>query len=189
MKKKSTTFGLTPGKISNLLKVCAESFGNDVDMETKQKKTELLQDRLSETLLTGSLKGSPLSKELAHLCHISGIAAGESIRNLLINPGTDIKLIEKIKEHGKSLSQSTKADAEHDIANAIYYAAIAHALIYQNLKITKFSYKELEKALSFFTQTDWVSTDLRELFAKAVKYCKYQSEKIAEEKYDDFYHT
>jgi hypothetical protein len=174
MKKKSTTFGLNPEKISNLLKVCAEPSGNDVDMETKQKKTELLQDRLSETLLTGSLKGSPLSKELTQLCYISGIAAGESIRNLLINPGTAIKLIEKIKEHGKSLSQSTKADVGHDIANAIYYAAIAHALIYHNLKITKFSYEELEKALSFFTQTDWVSTDLSNLFNSAVQYCREQ---------------
>jgi hypothetical protein len=81
-------------------------------------------------------------------------------------------LIKKIKEHGKSLSQSTKVDVEHDIANAIYYAAIAHALIYHDFKITKFSYKELEKALSFFAQTDWVSTDLLELFAKAVKYCQ-----------------
>ena len=180
MKKKSTTFGLTPGKISNLLKVCAESSNKDVDMETKQKKTELLQDRLSETLLTGSSKNSPLSKELTHLCYISGIAAGESIRNLLINPGTDIELIEKIKEYGKSLSQSTKADVEHDIANAIYYASIAHALIYQNSKITKFTYKELEKALSFFTQTDWVSTDLLELFAKAVKYCQDQLKKNKE---------
>ena len=174
MKKKSTTFGLTPGKISNLLKVCTETFNKDADMESKQKKAELLQDRLSETLLTGSLKDSPLSKELTQLCYISGIAAGESIRNLLINPGTDIELINKIKEHGKSLSQSTKADVEHDIANAIYYAAIAHALIYQNAKITKFSYKELERALAVFTQTDWVSKDLLDLFSKAVKYCHGQ---------------
>jgi hypothetical protein len=172
MKKKSTTFGLTPEKISNLLKVCAESCGNDVDMETKQKRTELLQDRLSETLLTESLKDSPLSKELTHLCRISGIAAGESIRNLLTNPGTDIELIEKIKEYGKNLSQGAKADVGHDIANAIYYAAIAHALIYHNIKITKFSYKELEKAMSFFAQTDWVSTDLLSLFENTAQYCQ-----------------
>lgn len=174
MKKKSTTFGLTPGKISNLLKVCAESSGNDVDMETKQKKSELLQDRLSETLLAGSLKGSPLSKELTQLCYISGIAAGESIRNLLINPRTDIELIKKIREHGKSLSQSTQIDIAHDTANTIYYAAIAHALIYHNIKITKFSYEELEKSLDVFTRTDWISTDLLDLFSKAVKYCHGQ---------------
>jgi hypothetical protein len=149
-------------------------------METKQKKTELLQDRLSETLLTGSLKDSPLSKELTHLCHISGISAGESIRNLLTNPGTDIELIEKIKDHGKSLSQSTKADVEHDIANAIYYAAIAHALIYHNIKITKFSYEELEKALALFAQTDWVSTDLLNLFNSAAQYCRNQLNKNSE---------
>jgi len=140
-------------------------------METENKKTELLQDRLSETLLSGSLKDSPLSKELTHLCHISGIAAGETIRQLLANPTTDMQLINKIKEHGKILSQNAKTEAEHDTANALYYAAIAHALVYHNTKITKFSYDELEKSLNVFIDKDWISKDLSELFKKAVKYC------------------
>jgi len=172
MKKKSTTFGLTTEKLSNLLKVCAESSNKDVDMETENKKTELLQDRLSETLLSGSLKDSPLSKELTHLCHISGIAAGETIRQLLANPTTDMQLINKIKEHGKILSQNAKTEAEHDTANALYYAAIAHALVYHNSKITKFSYVELEKSLSMFIGKEWISKDLSELLKKAVKYCQ-----------------
>ena len=171
MKKKTTAFGLPPEKISNLLKICVGSSNKDVDMETENNTTELLQDRLSETLLTGSLKDSPLSKELTHLCHISGIAAGESIRKLLLNPATDIHLINKIKKHGKILSQNSQTEAEHDTANVIYYAAIAHALVCHNSKITKFSYDELEKSLAVFTQTDWISRDLKDLFSKAVKYC------------------
>lgn len=177
MKKRATTFGLAPEKISNLLRVCAEFSKKDVNMETKEEKTELLQDRLSETLLSGALKDSPLSKELAHLCYISGIAAGESIRNLLANPTTDIQLINKIKEHGKILSQKAQVDIEHDTANTIYYAAISHALVYHNLKITKFSYGELERSFAVFIQIDWISKDLLELFAKAVKYCQEQSKK------------
>jgi len=174
MKKKKTAFGLSPEKISNLLKICAEPSKKDVDMETKNNKTELLQDRLSETLLTGSIKDSPLSKELTHLCRISGIAAGESIRNLLANPTTDIQLINKIKEHGKTLSQNSQTEVEHDAANVIYYAAITHALVYHNLKITKFSYEELEKSLAVFIRTDWVSKDLLKLFSKAIKLCNDQ---------------
>ena len=85
MKKKTTAFGLSTDKISDLLRVCADST-TEVDMEKKQKMIELLQDRLSETLLEGSLEGSHLSQELEYLCRISGIAAGESIRNLLANP-------------------------------------------------------------------------------------------------------
>ena len=172
MKKKTTAFGLPPDKISNLLKICTGSSKKDGDMETENNTTELLQDRLSETLLTGSLKDSPLSKELTHLCHISGIAAGESIRKLLSNPSTDIQLTNKIKEHGKTLSQNSKTRAEHDTANVIYYAAIAHALIFHNSKITKFSYDELEESLTVFTRTAWISKDLSDLFSKAMKYCR-----------------
>lgn len=174
MKKKTTAFGLPPEKISNLLKICAGFSNKDVDMETENNTTELLQDRLSETLLTGSLKDSPLSEELTHLCHISGIAAGESIRKLLSNPKTDIHLINKIKEHGKTLSQNSKTQAEHEAANVIYYAAIAHALIFHNSKITKFSYDELEESLAVFTRTDWISKDLSDLFFRAIKYCHDQ---------------
>ena len=35
MKKKTTAFGLAPEKISDLLKVCAESPKKDVDMKLK----------------------------------------------------------------------------------------------------------------------------------------------------------
>jgi hypothetical protein len=171
MKKKTTTFGLTPGKVSDLLRVCADS-SDDADMGTKQEKIELLLDRLSETLLAGSSENNPLSEKLTKLCHISGITAGESIRNLLINPETDLDLIKKIKDDNKNLSQDAKSAVIRDTANAIYYAAIAHALIYQDLKITKFSYEELEKALSFFIQADWISTDLLKLFNCAVIYCQ-----------------
>jgi hypothetical protein len=171
MKKKTTTFGLTPGKISDLLKICAEFSSNDADMDTKQKKIELLQDRLSETLLMGLSENNPLSEKLTQLCNISGITSGETIRNLLLNPGTDIELIRKIKEHGKNLFQNAKTEIERDTADSIYYATIAHALIYKDLRITKFSYEELEKALSFFAQAGWISKDLLDIFNTAIQYC------------------
>ena len=172
MKKKSLTFGLTTQKISNLLKVCTESSDKAIDMETENQKTELLQDRLSETLLSGTPKDSPLSKELTYLCRISGIAAGESIRNLLVNPKTDLKLIKKIKEHGKLLSQKAQTESDHDTANTIYYAAIAYALVNHHEKITRFTYEDLEKSFGVFIDKEWISTDLSELFKKAIKCCQ-----------------
>ena len=77
------------------------------------------------------------------------------------------ELIEKIKRHGKRLSQTTSSEIEHETANVIYYAAIASALVFYDEKITQFSYKNLEESFSVFMQTEWISNDLKELFEKA----------------------
>jgi len=176
MKKKPKTYGLVSGQLAKILKVCANTDQADGEISTTQQKAELMQDMLSETLISGTLKGSPLREELTHLCHISGLLASEPIRNLLCNSQTDIELIEKTKEHGKKLSKGTPSTTEHDTANAIYYAAIASALVFHDTKITKYSYKDLESAFAAFVKFDWVSPDILELFKKACEYCKEKIE-------------
>ncbi|GAI94607.1 unnamed protein product [marine sediment metagenome] len=168
----SKTHGLGSDQLAQILKVCASTDGEKNEIAPDQQKAELMQDMLSETLISGSLKGSPLREELTHLCHISGLLASEPIRNLLCNPQTDIELIEKTKEHGKKLSKSASSTVGHDTANAIYFAAIASALIFHDMKITKFSYKELDNSLVAFSKFDWISPNLLSLFEKASKRCK-----------------
>ena len=177
MAKKTTTFGLEPDKLAKILNVCSEDQSSDTDISEDQKKAELLQDRLSETLLAGSLKNSSLRKELIHLCTMAGIASTESIRNLLTNPKADKELIEKIKKHGKRLSQTTSEEIEHETANVIYYAAIASALVCHDDRITQFCYEDLEEAFSVFVETEWISNDLKELFEKAIVFCHTRGEK------------
>lgn len=167
-----TTFGLKPENLGRILKLCCESGQHEWKMEINEQKAELLQDRLSETLLSGSLKDSPLRKELTDLCRMSGLLAGEMLRNLLSNPDTDIELIRKTKEHGKKLSQAASNDLEHDVANVIYFAAIAHAMVFHKLKITKFTYDDLWQSFSVLGKIKWISSDLVELFKKAGRYCR-----------------
>lgn len=172
MGNEPTTFGLDPDKLARIMKICSESAQVEDKMTSNQQKEELLQDHLSETLLTGSLKNSLLRKELTQICRVSGLLAGEPIRDLLTSSKTQIDLIEKIKEHGKKLSKSASSEAEHDTANAIYYAAIAYALVFHNRKITKFSYKDLGQAFEIFSRPKWVSSDLAGLFERARQYCQ-----------------
>ena len=171
-----STFGLNPKKLGQILKVCSEGGQKEEQMTANEQKAELLQDRLSETLLTGTPKGGTMRKELTHICRMSGLMAGESIRGLLLDPNTDIELLEKVKKHGKKLSQSAHREVEHDTANAIYYASIASALILHNVKVTKFSYEDLKQAFDIFAETAWIDSDLSELFRKASTYCKKKLE-------------
>ena len=177
MDKKTSLFELNPKRLGKLLSVCSGTQTNDKNIPEDQKKAELLQDRLSETLMSGSLKKSSLRKEVVDLCTMAGIVSSEPIKNLLANPQTDIELFKKIKRHGKSLSEKSSSEIEHETANVIYYAAIAAALVIHDKKITQFSYKDLRKAYSFFIQTAWISNDLKKLFEKVIEYCNLRGNK------------
>ena len=172
MEEDPTTSGLDPDRLKELLSICSEASQANSEMGTDQEKTELLQDLLAQKLPSELPEKGPLSDELTHLCHMSGLSAGESIKTILNNPQADITLIRKVKDCAKELSQQAASEAERDTANTIYYAAIASALVLHNIRITKFSYKDLENAFSVFTKTVWVSSDLSGLFERACEYCQ-----------------
>jgi len=176
MKKEPTTFGVSTKKVVKLL-----SIGLDDDkapVEIDQQKADLLSDRLNDTLpLYYSTEQKPASR-LKRLGQTIAALAGEPIGRLLQDPNTDISIIRMTKDYGRQLSigakseakdrsVSTKSEAEHHTANTIYYAAIAHALIYHDLKITKLSYEDLQQSLYQLSEEDWIPIYLRELFTKA----------------------
>ncbi len=143
MKKETTTFGLDPERVQRLFDI-----GRDVEnvggkLSRNQRKAEILRRRLSEALPLDESQIDMLPAILGQLCHTIGLLAGETILALLQNPSTDISIIERTKRYGKDLSARAESSAEHEVATTIYYAAIASALAYHDLKITKFSYKKL----------------------------------------------
>ena len=171
MEKESSTYGLEPDKLRALLDVCSDTDQVKDQSDPEQEKSELLQDRLTESLPIEHAQKS-LSKTAArHLCGVAGVIVGEPIRDLLSDMGTDIALINRIKNYGKKVSEHANSLAAHDTANAIYYAAIAHALVFHGRKISKFSYKDLEHAFEVFSKKNWIPANLVNLFQKAGQCC------------------
>ena len=170
MKKEPTSFGLSMKKVVKLLTI-----GSDVSStpgEIDQQKADLLSDRLSDTLpLYYSTNQKPATK-LKRLGKTIAALSGEPIGKLLQDPKTDISIIRMTKDHGRKLYTNYKSEAEHHTANTIYYAAIAHALIYHNLKITKLLYEDLQKSFCQLSKENWIPDNLRDLFIKASEYSK-----------------
>lgn len=172
MEKGTTTFGLDPGRVQSLFDIGRDVQKPDGKPGPKQRKAEMLRSRLSEPLPLDESQLGMLPAVLGQLCHTIGLLAGETILALLQAPSTDISLIERIKRYGKELSARAESKAEHEVATTIYYAAIAGALAYHDLRITKFSYKKLETFFSRLTKEKWISKDLSALFKVAHKCCK-----------------
>ena len=174
MEKESPTSGLGPDKLHRLLRICSEAGSSGEQLSSDQKKAELLQDFLAENLPVKSPK-SNLSEQLTTLCKISGIASEESVRDLLTNPKTDVRLLRMIRDNYKKKSKCADSEVEQ-VATTIYYAAIAYALFVHNLKITKFSLKDLQNAFSLLVNTKWIPPVLSSIFVKACDYCKRNSD-------------
>jgi len=171
MTDQSLTSGLDPEKLHDLLRICTGMTEEQQTTDSDQKKAELLQDMLAETLPVDAFTGQ-LSEQLTTLCQTFGISSQQSVRDLLSNPKTDINLIIVIKDYFKKKPISTGSKDEHDVINTIYYAAIAYALVIHNMKITKYSYKQLHKAFKIYKNLKWIPQFISNLFGRAYEYCR-----------------
>jgi hypothetical protein len=171
MGKDKFTSGLELEALGKLFKICSEKEQKGRVLNSNQERAELLLDHLARTIQLDTLKNVPLSEDIKHLSEISGISSGTTIRDLLTNSEMDQILIRKLKDTYKRLAQSDCSKAEKDVASAIYYAAIGHAIIYRGTRITSFSYKELTEYFSKFSKKKWIPQNLSKMYKEAKEYC------------------
>ena len=172
MAKKTKISSLPAEKLGHLLNLCSEKGQAEKGVDQGQKMSEALEDLLASALPADSYDSTSVKDELSHLCDISGLAHGDSIRAMLMDPQTGIVLIDEIKGYAKNRSKKAASEAEGDAAGVVYYATIASALVYHDDKISRFSIKDLRQTFSDLGKTQWVPSDLAELFKKAEQCCQ-----------------
>ncbi len=172
MSEKSKTFGLSPEKIVELLRMGADEHNYGKAISAEQKKAELLVDRLAEPLLLDPSVTKLLSAIPSLLSGAMDICGGEPIGDLLQDPEIGISVLRKVKNYNNKLSKSSESEVECDIAVALYYGTIASGLVFHKKKISKFSYKKLELAFSSLIDKSWITPELVTLFTKAREICR-----------------
>jgi hypothetical protein len=177
MDKESTAFGLSPEQLASILKIGLDARIAEDKLNQEQKKAELLHDWLAATLPLDAVIVKALPTVLRRMFEQLRPLAGKPFGDLLKEPNTDIAAIVKIKDYSKKMVASAKSEAEHDAATAIYYAAIASALVFHNKTITKLSYKNLRDSFWTLSKQAWLTPDLAELFEKARKLCQDKTER------------
>ncbi|MHC4109504.1 MAG: hypothetical protein ACYSUY_00415 [Planctomycetota bacterium] len=181
MDKESTAFGLSPEQLAHLLKIGSDTSHADNEVDREQKKTELLHDWLTATLPLDAAIAKALPTILRRLCQELRPLAGKAFGDLLKDPKTDIAAIRKIKDYSKKMVGCAKSETEHDAATAIYYAAIASALVFHNQRITKFSYESLNNSFSTLTGHNWLTPDLAQLLKEASEFCREEAKRGGQE--------
>lgn len=139
---------------------------------TSPSPAELLQDFLSSKLLLDPSSPDSLPAVLNWPSHELIAASDHTVGELLSNPKTDMRILVALKDYAKTLARRGGPEAKQTTAKAIYYSAIASALIFHGRRITQHPYEKLHETYAEFEEKPWVSSELKHLFRKAGAICR-----------------
>ena len=172
MDNESQDFDLSRHQKSRLLSLGLGSNPPKLSTDEVEQKADMFYDVLTRTLPVDPSVVDSLPAVLRGLSSGLQSLAGLPIGELLQDPKTDIATIKKIKQYAKESGTTGSSEDKNDVFLAVYYAAIASALVFHNEKITQHSYKDLEQYFSSFMQKDWVLEEIKELFHGAQNHCR-----------------
>ncbi len=98
--------------------------------------------------------------------------AGPSLGELLQDPATDVETLQRVKEYAKTLGRDAGDDVQKDVFLAVYFAAIAAAVVFHARKITAHADPDLPRFLESFAKAAWIPADLADLLARAAQGCR-----------------
>jgi len=81
-----------------------------------------------------------------------------------------------VKEYSKTLASRGRPKANQLAGKAIYYAAIASALVFHDRRITQPSYEKLQEAYARLDEKPWGFSKLNELFRRVRAVCRQEME-------------
>lgn len=171
MKESPKKFNLSIEQSTNLLKLALESNQNEKTQDKEKDRAELLLDILASKLPINPALLESLPDVLRSLSEELQSVSGLPLGKLLKNPKTKTTLLRRVKDFGKELGTSANDEIERDVALAIYFASIASALVFHNVKISEYSYKQLEQSFEKLSKEGWIPPNLTGLYKKACKYC------------------
>jgi adenylate kinase len=171
MEESSKKLELNTEQSTNLLRLCLDSNRDKTQQAAEKDRAELLLDTLASKLPVNPALLESLPAVLMSLSEELQSVSGLPLGHLLQNSKTKTTLLRRIKDFGKELGTSANDEIERDVALAIYFAAIACALLFHNVKISEYSYKELEQSFKTLSKHDWLPPNLSRHFKKARRYC------------------
>ncbi len=170
--REDRTHRLTPTRLGRLLALGQQGGSETANPRHTSILSELLWEVLSSDLPLDPTSPDSLPVVLNWPSHEVLAVSGQTMGELLLDSGTDLAVIKTLKNYAKELVHRGPQGSKQTVVTAIYYAAIANALVFHQLRITRYSYRTLEEAYTKLEQKSWISSELKELFQKACVLCR-----------------
>ena len=134
----------------------------------EQDSAKLLRDRLRSPIPMEQFAVESLQEALAQVRQDVLPLAGVPVSELLLSPSSDLTSLVTLKNCAKKLAAClSRPSAEYDTMLAIYFAAIASALVFHRQKISLHPDETLARAFGTLKDWPWMAWELAELFTKA----------------------
>ena len=174
MKNKST-YGLRLDQMAGLFALGVD----EPDPTAERDDDKTLQTLLREQMTCVEPKGSLLRDTLVMMIDRAGgpteALKDRPLSDVLLDPQSDVGLLETIKDSSKTLSGTLDSRTETTLAKTVYFAAIAAALVHHDTKITQIPDETLAESLATLREKRWMTPELVELFAQARQVCRRRS--------------
>jgi hypothetical protein len=153
----------------------SEPSSEDKDVEPDEKRTDYLYQILVSTLPVAQKIRAALPDLIVGQAQDLSSISGKSIGELIQDRETDLATLTKIKKHSRQRGMAADSKEEEDACMAVYFAAIASALVSHGAKISDHEDKDLPRFFDSFVRKPWVIEELRGLLKRASDYAKRNS--------------
>ena len=153
MSKKRQSFGAKPKRLAELLSMGVEP--DPQKLLPREGKAELLGAQLAAPLACESDSGQ------------AAVFSAKSLGEILLDDCADLEVLKQAKRYGRALSAQKEPASQHAAGIAIYFAAIAGAMLFHNEKITAYDYPELVTAFDSLAAKKWIPAELCSHFQAA----------------------
>ncbi len=163
-----STFGITPKGLASLLGI---GISGEQKPDVDQLAGELLKAQWAGTLPLDTAVVNALPAITRRFERERVPLSGRALGEVMLDSATDLTIIKRIKDYGKKLAGRKDSEADHAVGIAIYYAAIASAMVFHEEKITQHSFRSLANAFDTLRKKPWVPSELSRHFLRARRYC------------------
>jgi len=169
---KESTSGLSPVKLARLFGITLHSEGSKDRENSIENMAELIQAHLAGALPLDTAIIDELPVLIGRLQRDLSHHAGRTLGDVLTDSESDLEIIKKVRRYAKRMAARKSPSDRHAVAITIYFAAIANALVFHQVKITTHSYESLETSFGNLVNKPWMPARLVRVFAKARKVCR-----------------
>jgi hypothetical protein len=171
LNRTSSSADLRPEQLADLLSLATEDAALNRELEDTGP-VDLLRDILVSSLSLDSAVPDSVPFVLGRPCEELADQADELIGDVLLHDAVSLDALRTLKDYGKNLVHRARGHGERAAATAIYYAAIANALVHFGERISSHPVTRLGTYLGMMAEKPWVPAELRALYAEAKGACR-----------------
>ncbi len=157
--------------LASLLGLALETHADETHLPEDQRRGKLLKEKLAARLPLGPDHDGALDTVNEQLFQIHTLLTQRPIGETLTDPSADSSAIRDIKVFAKRMSFRAKSPLDREIAAAIYYTAIASAIVFCGKRITSLGSDHLASEFTRLRRQGWIPASLSMILSAAAELC------------------